>query len=221
MDVAKVVTWLGHASFFFKDYDGKTVYYIDPFDLQNRTLEKADLIFITHAHPDHCSFEDLKKILKQDSVIIAPPDCLSLIDIENEKFPVSPNQQYTVKNFDFLTIPAYNTNPQRLQAHPKENNWIGYVFTISGQKIYHAGDTDFIPEMETLHAMHLDIAMLPMGGKYTMDAEEAAKAANTIAAKVTIPMHYKRLLGEKSAETEAKFKELVTSSEVVILKELQ
>lgn len=221
MDIEKTITWLGHASFFFNDTNGKTIYYIDPFDLHSRNLNKADLVFITHAHPDHCSFEDLKKILKEDTVVIAPPDCLSLIDIENEKFPVSPSQQYTVRNFDFLTLPAYNAKPERLQAHPKTNNWVGYVFTINGRKFYHAGDTDYIPEMETLRAIHIDVAMLPIGGTYTMDATEAAKAANSINAKVTIPMHYKRLLGDKASIAEETFKKLVTNSSVMILKELQ
>ncbi|MBI2074458.1 MAG: MBL fold metallo-hydrolase [Candidatus Levybacteria bacterium] len=222
MDDLKDITWLGHASFFFSDNLGNRIYYIDPFDLKSQTLQKADLIFITHAHYDHCSFEDVKKIIKDKTTVIAPIDCLEKIDIaETQKYPVSPNQAYIVKGFSFQTIPAYNIKPERLAAHPRENNWVGYIFTINDKKIYHSGDADFIPEMNELKTLHLDIAILPMGGTYTMDVIEMIQAANAIAAKVTIPMHYKRLLGEKYREAEEKLKAGVTNSQVVILQELQ
>lgn len=217
------VAWLGHASFVFVDKtSGKRVYYIDPFDLHQHNLDPADLVFITHAHYDHCSFEDVKKILKVDTAVIAPIDCLEKIDIvDTQKFPVSPNQLYTVKDFSFQTTPAYNIHPDRLSAHPRENNWVGYIFTLNGKKIYHAGDTDYIPEMNELKNLHLDVALLPMGGTYTMDVTDVIQAANAIAPKITIPMHYKRLLGEQYKEAEEQLKAGVTNSEVVILQELQ
>lgn len=211
------IKWFGHASFQFTDKNGNKIYYVDPFDLKGEKFEPADLIFITHAHQDHCSFDDVKKILKTDSVLIAPPDCLSLIDVQNEKFPVKPNKEYDVKGFKFWTFPAYNIDKN---FHPKENNWVGYFFDINGKKIYHAGDTDFIPEMEGLKKWNIDVAMLPIGGTYTMDVDDAIKAANVIGAKVTIPMHYKRLLGEKHKEAEEKLKAGVTNSKVIILEEL-
>ena len=214
------IRWFGHASFLFTDKQGNKIYYVDPFDLKKSELEKADLIFITHAHYDHCSFEDVKKILKDDSVLIAPPDCLSMIDVQNQKQEVEPNKSYEVKNFKFSTIPAYNDRPGREEKHPRRNNWVGYIFELNEMKIYHAGDTDFIPEMSNLKSLNLDVAMLPMGGNFTMDVNEAIQAANTIAAKITIPMHYKRLLGEKSKEAEEKLKIGVTNSNVVILEEI-
>jgi L-ascorbate metabolism protein UlaG (beta-lactamase superfamily) len=215
------LSWLGHASFFFTDKNGNKIYFIDPFQLGERKLEKADLIFITHAHPDHFSQADIDKIIKNDTTIVAPPDILEKIDIEEaRKITVEPNKNYSIKGFKFSTIPAYNNHPDRLNFHPKANNWVGYIFNLNGKKIYHAGDTDFIEEMKALKDLNLDIAMLPIGGTYTMHADEAAEAANAIRAKITIPMHYKNLNPGKHAEIEETFKKLVTNSKVVILEEL-
>ncbi|MBI4079478.1 MAG: MBL fold metallo-hydrolase [Candidatus Levybacteria bacterium] len=217
------ITWLGHASFFFTDQtSGNRIYYIDPFEIKNISLAKADLIFITHAHYDHCSLQDIQKIIKNDTLVIAPSDCLTTLGIEEEKqFPVTPSSSFTVRDFSFQTIPAYNINPSRLSFHPKDNNWVGYIFSLNGKKVYHAGDTDFTPEMKGLNTLHLDVAMLPMGGTYTMDVTEAIEAANAISAKITIPMHYKRLLGEGYKQTEEQLKQSVTNSKVVILPELR
>src|ERR1035437_5819426 len=216
------IKWFGHASFSFVDNNGNRIYYVDPFDLKVKKLEEADIIFITHAHSDHLSPGDIAKILKDNTVVIATADVLGKIDISDEqKFEVSPNQKYTIKGFTFRTIPAYNNHPDKLNFHPKANNWVGYIFNLNGKKIYHAGDTDFIEEMKLLRDEHLDVAMLPMGGTYTMDVDEAAQAANAICAKITIPMQYRRLLGEKSDDTEEKLKKLVTNSKVVILEELK
>lgn len=223
------LTWFGHASFSFVDENGNKIYYVDPFDLPAgrqgltyKPLEKADLVFITHAHSDHFSPKDLEKILKPETIIIATPDVLEKIQRDEIlKQPVEPNKDYEVKGFKFSTIPAYNTNPEKLSFHPKSNNWVGYIFSLNGKKIYHSGDTDFIEEMKSLKDLNLDIAILPIGGTYTMDAKEAALAANTICAKTTIPMHYKNLLGEKYPEAEGKFRNLVKNSKVVILEELR
>lgn len=223
------IKWFGHASFCFIDENGNKIYYVDPLDLpagrQGLTfnpLEKADVIFITHAHPDHFSQNDIDKILKNQTVIVATVDVLGKIQRdENLKFKVEPNQNYEIKNFKFQTIPAYNTNPSKLQYHPKENNWVGYIFELNGKKVYHAGDTDFTQEMKNLRSLNLDIAMLPMDGVYTMGYEEAAQAANHIQARITIPIHYKSGLGEKYKEVEEEFKTLVRNSRVLILEELR
>jgi len=218
MDVVHNISWFGHASFQFTDTNGNRIYYVDPFELPNKPLEKADLLFITHAHSDHLSPDDIAPLLQPDTTIIAPIDCLEKLHLpEDQQYPILPNEEHTVKGFHFLTVPAYNISPEKLSFHPQANNWVGYVFTLNGKKIYHAGDTDIIPEMEILSRLHLDIAMLPIGGIYTMDVEEAARAANMIAAKITIPMHYRRLLGENYKATEEQFKTLVTNSQVLIL----
>jgi L-ascorbate metabolism protein UlaG (beta-lactamase superfamily) len=215
------ITWLGHASFFFKDKSGNKIYFVDPFELGNRHFEKADLIFITHAHYDHFSPDDLNKILKDETIIIAPPDILEQISHqEAEKQRVEPNKSYEVNGFKFSTIPAYNHRPGREEKHPRRNNWVGYIFELNGKKVYHAGDTDFTDEMKKLKDLDLDVAMMPMGGNFTMNVEEMAEAANYIGAKVTIPMHYKKLLGDGYKNAEEKLKSLVTNSEVKILPEL-
>lgn len=214
------IKWFGHASFQFTDQNGNKIYYVDPFDLKGTNYEPADLIFITHAHPDHCSFEDVKKILKEDTVLIAPPDCLTMIDVQNQKNSVEPNKSYEIKGFKFSTIPAYNDRPGREEKHPRRNNWVGYIFELNGIKIYHAGDTDFTEEMKKLKDLNLDVAMMPIGGNFTMNVEEMIEAANSICAKITVPMHYRRLLGDSYKDAEEKLKAGVTNSKVVILDEV-
>lgn len=226
METLKDIKWFGHASFSFIDKNGNRIYYIDPFQLPNPPadgpLTRADIIFITHAHPDHLSPHDLSHLLKEETCVIAPIDCLEKLQLtQDQQYPVQPHEDHIVKGIEFITLPAYNTHKDRLSAHPKAKNWVGYVITLNGKKFYHAGDTDFIPEMETLAALHIDVAMLPMGGTYTMDAEEAAKAANTISAKITIPMHYKMLLGENYKNAEQQFQKLVTNSKVIFLEEVK
>lgn len=220
MDNFNNITWLGHAGFLFTDEKGNNIYFIDPFQLENETHKKADLIFITHAHSDHFSPGDINKIIKDETIIIAPPDILEKIDIsKDKKIEVKPNKSYTVHGFEFSTIPAYNKDPQKLSFHPKENNWVGYIFNLNGEQIYHAGDTDFTEEMKNLKKLKLDVAMLPIGGTYTMDAQEAAEAANEISATYTVPIHYKGLNPTDYKKLEEEFTKLVTNSKVVLLKE--
>lgn len=217
------ITWLGHASFCFIDSKtGQKIYYVDPFNLpKNPPAGGADIIFVTHLHYDHLSQNDISLILKKETTVVATPDSLKTLNITQIKFPVEPNKSYEINGFKFDTIPAYNVKPERLKFHPKENNWVGYIFSLDNKKIYHAGDTDFTAEMKSLKNLNLDVAMLPMGGTYTMDVAEAIEAANAIGAKKTIPMHYKSLLKEKAQEAEEKLKKGVVNSEVVILDELK
>lgn len=213
------IKWFGHASFMFVDkLSGNRIYYIDPFEFKGDGKQKADIIFITHAHYDHCSPDDVKKVVKDSTVFVTPVDCKDKLNFKNEFVTVAPNKNYEVKGFKFRTVPAYNIKPDRLQYHPRTNNWVGYIFTVNNQTIYHAGDTDFVPEMKTLGK--INIAMLPIGGTYTMDVDEAIQAANTIAADVTVPIHYRRLLGNNAMAAEEKFKKGVTKSKVVIMEQV-
>lgn len=191
--------WLGHASFKIKT-EGKIIY-IDPYEVSDE--EKADIILVTHEHYDHCSIKDITKLSKKNTSIIVTPDCLSKVsNIEKAKLvSVEPNKEYEVDGLKIETIPAYNINKK---FHPKENGWVGYILNIEGKRIYHAGDTDFIPEMKNLR--NIEIAMLPIGGTYTMDVKEAAEAANIIKPKVAIPMHYNKIQGTEANPEEFKQK---------------
>ena len=203
-ELRQEIKWFGHASFFITDFANKSrIYFLDPFDLK-AAKEKADIIFITHLHYDHCSPEDVRKILKSDTIIVSVPGCMEKMNLPNKIVHASPNKEFSVNGIKVKTVPAYNIKKERLNYHPKANNWVGYILYVNSKSIYHAGDTDFIPEMKELDEK-LTVAMLPIGGTYTMDVEEAIEAANAIKAEITIPMHYKRLLGEKYKEAEKKF----------------
>jgi L-ascorbate metabolism protein UlaG (beta-lactamase superfamily) len=210
------IHWLGHAS--FKIEKGQKIF-IDPFQL--RVPEKdADVILITHDHFDHCSIDDIRKLANQQAVIIAAKMCRAKID--NLKSEVAkiiyfmPGDKIKVNNASIEAVPAYNVNKFRAPGvvfHPKEMGYVGYVIEIDKIRIYHAGDTDFIPEMNNLG--RIDIAMLPIGGTYTMNVEEAVEAVKAIKPKYTIPMHYGSIVGsEKDAE---KFEQLASAYTKVVL----
>ncbi|MCD6371779.1 MAG: MBL fold metallo-hydrolase [Candidatus Aenigmarchaeota archaeon] len=203
------ITWLGHASFLIKN---NLVIYIDPFELPEE-LEKADIIFVTHEHYDHCSPSDIKKVSKDDTVVVATEDCISKLK-EFKVFPVVPEKDYEVKGIKFRTVPAYNLTKS---FHTRTSNWVGYVIEFGGVRVYHAGDTDATKEMGELR--DIDIALLPVGGTYTMNYKEAAEAVNTFKPKIAIPMHFGKIVG--SVEDAEMFKELGESSKVIILEPLK
>lgn len=189
------ISWLGHACFRIKDQEGKIIY-IDPFQLPNKNYEneKADIIFITHSHYDHLSIEDIKKIIKNNTLVVSTSDVGSKIrkvgDNLNVKI-VEPNQNFEIDGINVKTVSAYNIGKE---FHPKNNSWVGYIIGISGIRIYHTGDSDVIPEMNTIKT---DIALLPVGGTYTMNSYEAVKAAEIIKPELVVPMHYGSIVGSK------------------------
>ena len=171
------------------------VIYFDPFKI-DREYHDADIIFITHSHYDHYSEEDINKVKKEDTQIVAPLDLLdNLLTLGFTKDSITlvkPNENYTVKGLSFKTIPAYNTNKN---FHPKANNWVGYLVTIDNITYYIAGDTDITTENKQVKC---DVAFVPVGGTYTMDNKEAAKLINEIKPKVAIPIHYGKIIGNIS-----------------------
>ncbi|MCF7835083.1 MBL fold metallo-hydrolase [Candidatus Gracilibacteria bacterium] len=202
---------LGHDGFLVL-YKGKNIC-IDPFEIKENF--EADYLFLTHNHKDHTSLNDINKIIKSDTIVICPPICEENIkDIPNKKIFINPNENLTLDDFSLKTLPAYNTNKFRspgIQYHPKESGFLGYILDFDGTKIYHAGDTDIIPEMENIYP---DIALLPVSGVYAMTAQEAVQAIELIKPKIAIPMHYDSIVGTIE---DAKYFEKHTQCEVVIL----
>ena len=178
------IHWMGHDTF---KITGKKVIYTDPFKIKER--DKADIILITHEHYDHCSPDDISMVQGPDTTIVATSDCRKKLS-GKVKF-VKPGDKINISGVELEVVPAYNTNKQ---FHTKDKGWVGYIFTLEGQRIYIAGDTDYIPEMKDFKA---DIALLPVSGTYVMTAEEAVRAALDIRPKIAIPMHYDSIVGTK------------------------
>ncbi len=189
------------------------VIYIDPFKV-TKEYNDADIIFCTHSHYDHFSEEDIVKVKKEDTILVIPADCLEKAKVlgfsTNNILVVEPKKKYKVLGMNFETVPAYNLEKD---FHKQESNWVGYILEINDITYYIAGDTDLISEAKSVNC---DVAFLPIGGTYTMNAKEAAKLANIIEPQIVIPIHYGTIVGSK--EDENKFKqELNETIECVIM----
>lgn len=199
MEIGDVtLEWLGHSGFMIKT-DSKIIY-IDPYCI-GENLEKADLILITHCHPDHCSIADINKIIKLNSRVVVTADCQSKIMRTNVPIKIEitePGREFDFGNIRIFSVPAYNNDKS---FHPKEEAWVGYVIKLDDIIIYHAGDTDVIPEMQKLTGHKKSgskfIALLPVGGRFTMNVEEAVEAAKIIKPNLAIPMHCGSVVGSK------------------------
>jgi L-ascorbate metabolism protein UlaG (beta-lactamase superfamily) len=178
------IHWLGHAGF---RIDGHKIIYFDPYQIESGP--QADLIFISHDHFDHCSPEDVAKIQGPGTIIITEKE--SAVKLTGDVRVIKPGETLDLDGVKILGVPSYNTDKD---FHPRRNGWLGFLVEMSGIRIYHAGDTDFIPEMKDLNA---DIALLPVSGIYVMTADQAAKAALAIGPGLAIPMHYGTIVGGK------------------------
>ncbi|MEM2713733.1 MAG: MBL fold metallo-hydrolase [Candidatus Pacearchaeota archaeon] len=187
--------WLGHAC--FKLRINNKIIYIDPYKLgDSENLEKADYVLITHEHYDHLSLEDLKKIAKDGTIVIGTADCQSTLARLQPKITIKialPGASFKLDDFELECIPAYNIGKR---FHPKVHDWVGYVIKTKELIIYHAGDTDVIPEQDNLkkYAERL-VMLLPVGGTYTMDWKEASELVKKIRPWLAIPMHYAKIVG--------------------------
>lgn len=183
------ITVLYHSSI---KINKEKVIYIDPFKI-DKEYHDADIIFITHSHYDHYSEDDINKVRKENTVIVAPEELLSKIlnngFKEDEIITVDPDDKDNVLGIEFETIASYNIDKP---YHPKEKRWVGYLIKIDGIRYYIAGDTDITEENLKVKC---DVAFIPVGGTYTMDFKEAAYLTNKIHPKIAVPIHYGSVVG--------------------------
>ena len=178
--------WLGHASFRISNDD--TVIYIDPWKLKNDPND-ATFVLVSHSHYDHYSSEDIAKVSGPDTKLIASADVIAK---EKAGEAIMPGLTVEYEGVRIIAVPAYNPNKQ---FHPRANNWVGFVIEIGSKRIYYSGDTDLTEEMKALK--DIDVALLPVGGTYTMNATEAAKAVNHFKPARAIPYHWGDIVGEE------------------------
>lgn len=174
--------------------DGDFRIYVDPFQMREAPKD-ADFILITHDHYDHFSPEDIEKVSNGKSVLVVPakmiPQAEKLSSNVGEIHSVMPGEHYGISGLEFDTVAAYNNLKP---YHPKSAGWVGYILQIDGQRIYIAGDTDMNRDNRDVKC---DVALVPIGGKFTMDAKKAAEFINTIRPSVAIPTHYGSIVGKK------------------------
>jgi len=195
--------WLGHAS--FKISHGDTIIYIDPWKLKDSPKD-ASVILVSHSHYDHYSPDDVAKVSGADTKLIASAD---VIVKEKAGQEISPGQTIEIGSVRVSAVAAYN--PMK-QFHPKSNNWLGFIIEVGSKRIYYAGDTDLTDEMKSLK--DIDVALLPVGGTYTMNAAEAAEATGYLKPKMAIPYHWGDIVGGRA---DAKAFAEVAGCEVQIL----
>ena len=179
------IEWLGHATVLIQ---GEKTVMIDPWKVSSR--EPVDLVLVTHSHFDHCSPEDVAKVRGPRTEVVAPADAAAKLGAGVKT--ILPGEALDVAGVRIEAVPAYNIDKA---FHPREDRWVGYVVTMGGERVYVAGDTDRTEELSSVKA---DVAVLPIGGTYTMNAEEAAEAANAMGASLTIPVHFGDVVGSEA-----------------------
>jgi L-ascorbate metabolism protein UlaG (beta-lactamase superfamily) len=202
-------TWFKQSAY---RWDGDDlVVYIDPWEAEG---PPADLILITHAHADHYQPEEIERLRKDGTRLVAPHDIAR--ELRGDVTPVAPGDAVEVAGVKIQAVPAYNIAEERLDKHPKANNWVGYVLTLGGSTYYHAGDTDHVPELDSVRA---NVTFLPIGGTFTMEADEAAGLARAIGPDLAVPMHYGFVVG--SPQDADRFAEAAKPVAVRILEPLR
>jgi len=175
------ITWIGHAS--VKISGSAATVYIDPWKV--RVKDHADIILLTHDHYDHYSEPDIKALMTPSTRVVAPMSTPLVTD------RIAAGKSISIRDVTVRAVPAYNMGKA---FHPKANGWVGYVIIMDGTTVYHPGDTDRIPEMKGLS---VDVALIPVGGTYTMDAREASEVLTDIKAAHAIPIHYGDIVGSR------------------------
>jgi L-ascorbate metabolism protein UlaG (beta-lactamase superfamily) len=175
------LTWFRQSAFRWNT-DGAVVY-VDPWGVTDAV--PADVILITHAHFDHFQPHEIERLRTPSTKLVAPHDVAR--ELSGDVIAVAPGETHEAGGLKFETVPAYNVVEERLDMHPRTKGWVGYLLHVGGVVYYHAGDTDALPELTSLS---VDVAMVPIGGTYTMDAEEAGAFVKAMAPGLAIPMHY-------------------------------
>ena len=181
--MALTLTWLGHASFML---EGSKRVYIDPWKLDGG--EPGDVVVVTHSHYDHLSVADVATVSGDTTVILAPADAAA--QLAGDVRVLQPGQRVELDEVVVEGVAAYNIGKG---FHPKDKRWLGVIVEMDALRIYNAGDTDVIPEMQQLGA--IDVALLPVGGTYTMNATEAAQAVRQLNPRRAIPYHWGDIVG--------------------------
>lgn len=188
------IQWQGHAS--FKICHEADIIYIDPWKLKDAPHD-ATLVLISHSHYDHYSPQDITKVSGPNTKLIAPPDVIAK---QKGGEAITNGLIIELEGARVIGVAAYNPNKQ---FHPKSSNWVGFIIELGSKRLYYAGDTDLTPEMKAIKG--IDVAMLPVGGTYTLNATEAAEAVTFIKPKMAIPYHWGDIVGGRNdAETFAK-----------------
>ena len=193
--------WLGHSGFRIRV--GGAVVYIDPYRVPEGS-PPADLILITHGHYDHFSPQDVERLSTKRTWLLGPAAVAERVS--GQVHSIAPGESLDdelVRGVYVSAVAAYNTSkrdPEGNVFHPRDAGWVGYEVTVWGERLYHSGDTDVIPEMDAVTGV--DVALLPVSGTYVMTAHEAAEAARRIQPGVAIPMHWGSHIGtEHDART--------------------
>jgi L-ascorbate metabolism protein UlaG (beta-lactamase superfamily) len=187
--------WLGHSGFRIRTGEG--VIYIDPYRVADGP--EADLILITHGHYDHFSPRDVERLSSGRTWLVGPPAVAERVSGQVHSIgPGEMLEEELVRGVHVSAVAAYNTskrNPEGHVFHPREAGWVGYELNVRGERLYHSGDTDVIPEMDSVAGV--DVALLPVSGTYVMTAEEAAEAARRIQPGTAVPMHWGEHIGSR------------------------
>lgn len=184
----EAIAWLGHAG--FRIDAGRASIYIDPYRVGG-DAPPADLILITHQHFDHFSIQDLERLRKDDTRVIAPAPVAERLGGNVHSLRPGDVVETDIYGVDVRAVPAYNTSKRDgggKPFHPREAGCLGFEVSVRGERLYHAGDTDVIPEMDWVAGA--DVALLPVSGVHVMTALEAAEAARRIQPTVAVPMHW-------------------------------
>jgi L-ascorbate metabolism protein UlaG (beta-lactamase superfamily) len=186
--------WLGHSGFRIRV--GRAVLYIDPYRVPEDS-PPADLILVTHGHYDHFSPQDVERLSTRETWLVGPAAVAERVN--GQVHSIAPGEmieEELVRGVHVAAVAAYNTSkrdPEGRFFHPREAGWVGYELNLRGQRLYHSGDTDVIPEMDSVTGV--DVALLPVSGVYVMTAQEAAEAARRIQPRVAVPMNWGAHIG--------------------------